>query len=367
MSEEGELLWAQTCCGPVHATGDLTLEPWCYECGGQVFRRRAHKRRRNGVIFDVRAHFVHRNTGTSCKGESINHLAAKDAVQHHHRNLHWFVPCAGCTMDYEVHIPRDTEAVVEQSFGAYRLDVGFCKEDGQLVGAVEVFVTHAIDTTKQKAMTDAGLAWVEVTASNVLDTIETSRDRVQALRSAVLFCQSCEQKQLLEKKEYAERQVSAKAIAERQLAATLAKIRNVHNLVPEATAALLSAFCDHAWSKLPHSEEEKAMAIDYIETLVDGDIVLTFGKHKGIGVKQLWHTEERDKQGYVRWLAGYTGRRRVDAEFNQPEQNDSILKGATVDIQEIAREVLVGHCLRCLDPISGPLWKRWCRDCFHQS
>lgn len=130
MSEEGELLWAQTCCGPVHATGDLTLEPWCYECGGQVFRRRAHKRRRNGVIFDVRAHFAHRNTGTSCKGESINHLAAKDAVQHHHRNLHWFVPCAGCTMDYEVHIPRDTKAVVEQSFGAYRLDVGFCKEDG---------------------------------------------------------------------------------------------------------------------------------------------------------------------------------------------------------------------------------------------
>ena len=61
--------------------------------------------------------------------------------------------------------------------------------------------------------------------------------------------------------------------------------------MPEATAALLSAFCDHAWSKLPHSEEEKAMAIDYIET------VLTFGKHKGIGVKQLWHTEERDKQG----------------------------------------------------------------------
>ena len=33
-------------------------------------------------------------------------------------------------MDYEVHIPRDTKAVVEQSFGAYRLDVGFCKEDG---------------------------------------------------------------------------------------------------------------------------------------------------------------------------------------------------------------------------------------------
>ena len=59
------------------------------------------------------------------------------------------------------------------------------------------------------------------------------------------------------------------------------------------------------------------MAIDYIETLVDGDIVLTFGKHKGTGVKQLWHTEERDKQGYVRWLAGYTGRR---SEFNQPEQ-----------------------------------------------
>jgi hypothetical protein len=148
---ESEVQYAKGPCGPVCAVAAGDEAYTCYECGDAVFSKRAHKRRRNGIAHDVRSHFCHKS-GSTCKGESVEHLAAKDALLTC-KHYTFFVACRVCNAAIQVHVEGDRST--ELTWGAFRLDVGV-KSGDTIVGAIEVLHTHEIGDAKALALTEGG-------------------------------------------------------------------------------------------------------------------------------------------------------------------------------------------------------------------
>jgi hypothetical protein len=325
--------------------------------------------------------------------------------------------CPACDNDIQVSIPRITEAsrVCEEQpwrfYGQqYALDVGFVDANGQVCAAVEILHTHKIPKHKQKALTDAGVAWVEVTSREVLDAVQKNRDRVSIASCAVLRCPQCEtaaQERIDNERMQREREEN-----ETEQKRRLEEIKRKEDLVIEqeqnkrrklATehSALLQAADDRndsrreitsklkrlgrAWEQSGLSSQQErmlwktivryafvAVGIDPVnetvqclaiqaEAVADGDYVLRFGKHKGVSFQNVCLTD----MGYVRWLAGWTGYK-GNARTPEAHENCSLAAGCTKLLRDLARAELKGHCLLCFEE-TGEDWKNWCRQCWHEA
>ena len=175
--------WAKGPSGPIKASdGKLAT---CYECGERVTGVNGHTRMRNGIKQRVRAHFRH-TAESSCTGESWQHKAAKHIIAT--KSFTWRVQCTGCSNSFEVEI--EGTAAQEQYWAPYHLDVGY-SVNSHVTGAVEVFYTHQVDEHKCAHMTNSNLAWVEVSANEVLSSTDRS---VQVIRAAKSLCLQCTEK-----------------------------------------------------------------------------------------------------------------------------------------------------------------------------
>jgi hypothetical protein len=181
-------------CGPIQPSQDKG-NTICYVCNAPIHAKKPHKRSRNGVEHTVRGHFAH-NPGSTCNGESFEHLAAKDALVKHAHKCKFVSRCntLGCTKDMEIHVvDATTRSVEEAKWGIYYLDVGVFDETGTITGAFEVLHTHAVPKEKAEALTDCGISWCEVSTRDVLSALELPMEIVCSQSGAPLFCQSCEE------------------------------------------------------------------------------------------------------------------------------------------------------------------------------
>ncbi|WP_424950580.1 hypothetical protein [Deinococcus sp.] len=136
----------------------------CLQCQERVYFKPGKK---------YRSHFYHA-AGAACTGESVLHLAAKQALVEGLPGLSELgvlLPCrrAGCP-DLHVAVwtlpPFDT-ILAEVPLGSYRLDVALMQQ-GEVVAAIEVFQTHRIGEQKGQDLT---VPWIEVRADTVLENL----------------------------------------------------------------------------------------------------------------------------------------------------------------------------------------------------
>lgn len=127
---------------------------------------------------EVRArHFAHRATGI-CTSETVLHATAKRLVAEsvalwragRRESLVTVRRCANCERSFNRPIPASvTHAAVERRLASGRVvDVALLGADDGVIGAVEVFVAHAVDETK--AVDLGSLPWVEVAAEQIVNT-----------------------------------------------------------------------------------------------------------------------------------------------------------------------------------------------------
>lgn len=172
----------------------------CYDCDAELIFRKFHHRTRNGVAFPVRPHFAHASN-SSCPGtgESALHKAGKHAAVITAATMQYFFVCGACAREVPITVWEDgmhaTEEVVWRRSDlsderVWRLDVAMTRDDAVVVGVVEVKNTHACTEDKLIALTEGGLAWVEVDA-HALITAAHGGCRVQVLKCAFSECHQC--------------------------------------------------------------------------------------------------------------------------------------------------------------------------------
>lgn len=116
--------------------------------------------------------------------------------------MEYFFVCGACAREVPITVWEDgmhaTEEVVwrrsDLSDERWRLDVAMIRDDSVVAGVVEVKNTHACTEDKLIALTEGGLAWVEVDA-HALITAAHGGCRVQVLKCAFSECQQCIEKQ----------------------------------------------------------------------------------------------------------------------------------------------------------------------------
>lgn len=416
-----EIRHAQGASGPVNAAdashdGQYT----CYECGNVLVHKRKHSRRVNGVDYPVRAHFAHLSV-SGCSGESVEHRAAKDVVA---RGNHPFYIQCRCGKHVNVHVRnRDDTLVQEQPWRTFKLDVGVWR-DGAVVGAVEVFRSHALENLKIAAMTEGGLAWIEVCARDVLEAAPGAA--IKGVRAAASLCDACSQAVEDAARERARVEVDAVASKLREAAARdherAAFCREVTRLgIPTEEMGVLQTMFDadifskssfyadklrpetvqaltgpidvkaiedrvaQKWSRMidklvvvtkaQHLETaqqkmakvlaEQAgasseMAMDLVQS--DPADVLTFGKYVGMTL----HAVANHDFSYLLFLAGWKpwlGKNKKPAEISEEDRKKYHWRP---EFKTRAQVMLKGHCIKCFN---GTLedWKHLCRDCYQNT
>lgn len=121
-------------------------------------------------------HFAH-SSNTQCTPETVLHKTVKSLIVK--TVMDWkagksraplirrFCSTAGCDKHHDQELPKKVEAAVEE----YHLSSGRVVDvalvsNSQVVAAVEVFVTHAVDGTKEAKLE---LPWLEVEAQQILE------------------------------------------------------------------------------------------------------------------------------------------------------------------------------------------------------
>jgi hypothetical protein len=87
---------------------------------------------------------------------------------------------------------------------------------------------------------------------------------------------------------------------------------------------------------------------------------LLFGKYYGFTVEEILKID----MPYVRWLAGYTGKRLYSKPITITYEDDFFKRQPYV--QSNARKNLMGICLLCYDKCREH-WQNWCSSCYKES
>lgn len=374
----------------------------CYGCGERLSFVRTFKRRRCGIEESVRSHFRH--IGDACGGEGVEHRAAKHALAVSPHSF--FVACGGCGAEIDVSV--EGEAVEEAPFGEFRVDVGFTV-DGELRAAVEVLHSHPIGAEKEAALTTAGVAWVEVTAAEVL----RGGERLRCRRAAILRCDACRELARVAALAEEEQQAMALAEAERRVAARVQALGKMTTLVEENERSIWKEMC--APPALPTSREPlNARAVQVPDGRRAGGPLCRRPRSRSsggesedrsgavspgrlcaqrrFGTAQLWqvhgtagqvglarrqnvrrrspprqplHPTPDARGRYTRWLAGWTQYKVVDERGRARPQTSHGRSSEFVsaEARREARELLKGLCLACFND-TGADWRNWCPACF---
>lgn len=319
----------------------------CVVCEEKVHFRKSHKRCRNGIQRSVQSHFVH-NSSSVHSGESVEHMAAKKAIVNT-ENLIFRFKCVGCNSYVRIHISGTPQE--EVIFGNYRLDVGYVDKSNKVVGAVEIYKTHRIGREKEKCLTESNIAWCEVSAEEVLNNVHQNSSTIDVMQCAIADarCEVCVQQIELERKK-------AEAFTAKKEARNAMKAKSFINHWQNASN--LSdmehyELCEKICVLLKERYDITTQVEDVEDRLLNPEGTLTFGKFCGRHLCQLMCD---DKESYVRWIAGYTGRR----VGNRPQENDSL---TPIKLRNFARDLLKGTCLRCFEA-TGEDWKQWCHSCY---
>lgn len=327
----------------------------CVVCEENVHFRKNHKRCRNGIQRPVQSHFVH-NSSSAHSGESVEHMAAKKAIVNAANPIFHF-KCVDCDSYVHIHISGTPQE--EVIFGNYRLDVGYVDRDNKVVGAVEIYKTHRIGREKEKCLTESNIAWCEVSAEEVLNKTQQKNCAIDVMQCAVsdARCVECVHKIELERKK-------AEAFAAKKEARNAMKAKSFVTHWENATNMSDMEhyeLCEKLCVLLKERYDITTKVEDVEDRLLEPEGTLTFGKFCGRHIRQLMCDGE-EKKKYVRWVAGYTGRR----VGKRPQENDSLTKGVTLKIRSIARNYLEGLCLMCFVDTDED-WKQWCRRCYRNS
>ena len=381
-----ELQWACSTIGPLHASEEQTQQVVCYGCKRPLDRVKTHKRSRLGTTFTVRAFYRHRvdmNSHACGSGETMHHIAAKDAVVKYMAKLKYYYVCKDCKTHVYLQIPMESEYVAHEEVPwrcpkgeNYRLDVAVLNSDGTIIGAIEVLSTHGIGEKKSTALSNANLAWCEVTAKRVLDAVQDNTWTVQVIQCGFDICCECVEK--IRSDEFARLDIERSAQLCRD--ATLKDRRkqiiiqtrkvwsklNPIKLEPEdekwmrirarVLANIVKEFAD-----TDTCTDEEAICTEVIERLDNPSIILTFGKHR---MRTIQEVADIDWQ-YLLWLAGYNfGRLDVNCK-PIPRKDGPGVNFITTEIEQEARTLTKNKCIRCGDQILlSESWKRVCRDCY---
>lgn len=179
---------------------DLT----CYECGGALSYKRGHNRtkKEDGVTYPVRAHFFHRGEST-CSGESVQHLLAKDIVANQTR-FDFYHQCVTCNQEslvmfgIDIGITKMEYRWRDPNNTLFFPDVACLNESGKIQGAIEIHHTHPIPTEKIQAFNNAHITWVEVDAAHIIEQFEAKKTVALVQRCSFKAgnqCGVCEEKE----------------------------------------------------------------------------------------------------------------------------------------------------------------------------
>tara|TARA_Y100000768_G_scaffold276587_1_gene212116 strand:+ start:158 stop:1432 length:1275 start_codon:yes stop_codon:yes gene_type:complete len=398
---DAELTIAKRCSGGPCLNGAEGEKYTCYGCEKPVHWVKPFVRTVCGIKHNVQGHFRHnKRTGGCSGGEGLFHKAAKDAIL---TGTGWefYAKCIGtretvgirCDHEIQIDVPQQQKRG-EHPFQTYFLDVGMLDSSANVVGAVEVFHTSTMKREKRNALIKAGVAWVEVSAKEVLDVYDANGrgGRVRAVDCAAMQCDGCVlHKQTIDA--LAREKRVLKEIESEQLARVQAK-SVIETQGPQALAEKLAegsyslhedvSFPSRFWDKVITAtaqaleidlekinvQQQADMARDVVaeQALLEaskasGSNVLSFGKHKGATVALLF--DEDETRPYVRWLAGFTGYKECD--YNRPEvHNSSAYQYVPTTIAKEAKQLLKGRCLLCFCQTDQE-WKNWCASCFRDA
>lgn len=195
----------------------------CYECSGSVTYRREHQRKgKSGELQLVRSHFYHSGTST-CRGESVVHLIAKDIVANH-SVFDFYHRCTRCHCDYSVligargRVSAQEHRWHDQDGSLFIPDVAYLDDETRkLHSAIEILHTHAIPDSKIDAFNKEAIVWAEVAASHVIERYNAKSLRLSVERSSLIrsggYCETChatiEEERIAWKKAEARREENA--------------------------------------------------------------------------------------------------------------------------------------------------------------
>lgn len=144
----------------------------------------------------VRPHFAHLK-GAACSGETAEHAAAKRWVADHFASLAFASRCPRCGDASEPIRPRARgcsgilRAEIEAPYGTYRLDVGIL-EDAHVVGAIEVWRTHAVPSDKRRMLSAVLRHFIELRACDILELADaTDGQGAPLVLTEERLCASC--------------------------------------------------------------------------------------------------------------------------------------------------------------------------------
>ena len=365
----------------------------CLICNSCLVFRRAHKRTRAGSEYPVCAHFMHK-TGrpASCTNESIEHKCAKaKAAQGALDGSLTFVhTCDVCKERIPIAFCA-TYAREEAPFGKFRLDVGLIDSGGSVVGAIEIFHTHAVDETKVDALNAKDLAWIEVTSTSILDAIEgggtgpvvieVRRSAMSAHRSLHAVCWGCRDaaeetgRRRMHEAKSARIDTQADRLQIEQERKLEAELRELAQAEEAKVRAVASRLAQQARLELARRVRELAEAhrgrlelarrgfnvarlTELVSSCSDGaGLVFPSGKHVG---KRFDDVLEEDP-AYIAFVAGFDPRRR---QYGRPAPA-YCRHGFGKELVKRAEESLKGACYLCGEK-TGEHWKTWCKSCWRK-
>ena len=384
------VIWAKSDTGPVRTDTDSCYS--CYDCGRELIFVKAHKSRRNGIEHNVTSYFRHTSSHKGeCCAETILHRAAKHAACVHGSKLSFVRKCVNCQSDITLKVaPSDSVYKEEVNWTKFRLDVGIfdrqrgpiqenvpCQnEASNVVGAIEILVTHKSSDDKIAAMTEAGLAWIEVYAHTVLDAINDGTFRINVYKCAQSMCDACTEDIKSDAISKMKADIVLSQQADSELQAARADI--IRSIASRNTVATTNNEQDsklQAWEQLTNyvyktvTEKAKELGIEsdeaevHCEDILSNSQVLQFGKHKGRTVSHVY----RSDWPYLLWLAGYNFGN-MD-ENGRPEKRRKGLANTfiTHDVEKEAKQLALGACFRCqseIDNFHDEPWRTWCKSCF---
>jgi hypothetical protein len=348
LQTQSSTVWAQSQMGPVsvdEVTAQSRTDLVCYECAQPVQYTRAHNRLVNGITYPVRAFFSHVSKPCGGGGEGILHKASKDV-----RGVAYFDLCRICRDKTYISIwgtRVDGERNLMVDGKTWRPDVSYVDDAANFVSVVEIYDTHKSSPEKRKAYTLAGLAWVEVDATeHLLAGIEGGKKEVRVICSSFdvtnRVCGAC-----IIKEDEKERLASIDRIRLAGEEALEIKMENEKKIAalkmqcfPNSERELVEEFLD--WYKEKHKEHPPAALAEKID---DPHCILGFGKYKGLHVRRVFDTDPH----YLFWL--------------KQKCNTNLHPLLRAEVEHH----IEGLCEYCLEKTGAiETWKTMCRNCYRK-
>jgi hypothetical protein len=369
--------WARSCLGPIANRDAPNLK--CYGCNEPLSFVKAHQSTRNGIKHDVKSFYRHlAGLRPHCSSETLAHKAAKHALEIHKEKWNFYFPCGICHNPIRIEMCNQYDTIDQEvTWKQYKLDIGIKRED-HVIGAIEVLVTHTSTASKLYDLTNDDVAWCEVHAHRVLDAVKKNTFEVEVAKCAVQICDHCIEKEKKRVFQELDRELMRSAAD----ASMLRQKRQC--IIQKATSQ---------WQQMTptesHNDEQKKWILltQYVQKsvitkaselglctedasthageLLDGELILHFGKHKGRTLLSL----QKEDWPYLLWLAGYNFGTMNDRGKAEKRVATNGSKFITNELETEAKNIVQGLCFNCQGDICDfdkQPWRTWCKRCYAQ-